>query len=88
MGIITYASDPTTVMGIYNSGMAMPMLDPKIYSACSLVCPMPTKIMGTTSATAEFTTLDDARTKVMGTDELTRGAMCPLGDAMRPLYTK
>jgi len=66
----------------------MPMLEPKIYIACSLVCPMPTSIMGTTRAITEFTMLEEARTKVMGTEEAIRGTIFPLGEAILPLPEK
>ena len=40
MGIIAKASEPTTVMGRYKSGSAIPTDDPNTYMDCSELSPL------------------------------------------------
>ena len=85
---MTKAREPTTVMGIYKRGMAMPTLAPYVYSASSLVAPFNESRKGTASATRELSTLDEARTMVTGALERRSGFKTGRGSASRPFLQK
>ena len=88
VGIITNASDPTTVIGRERRGIAIPTPEPKSAMDSSRENPLEIRRKGTAIATKELITLLAARDTVMGVEDLSSGIICPLGLFSLPFMAK
>ena len=86
VGIITKAIEPTTVKGINNNGIAIPVLKPNIYMASEEFIPFAINRKGTAIAVINEVRLLDALDKVIGVEDFIIGFIKPLGGHNFPLY--
>lgn len=79
VGMSTNASEPTTAIGRYNSGNAIPIAEPNTYIDCSLLKPVEISRNGTNTAVMYEFMLDDVRVSVIGAEVASNGFISPLG---------